>query len=111
MRFTLIEIGESRYIIDMGTQSIEELITKGIAVQSVKSIFITHMHSDHTTGLISFLDLCNRYFKKADPCVYLPGDMETAKAAIAAWIKCNGDGDMHPYRFFPVAKESSMMTA
>ncbi|MBE6593191.1 MAG: ribonuclease Z [Ruminococcaceae bacterium] len=87
---TLIEVGENRYFIDMGTQSIEQLITRNIPIESVKAVFVTHMHGDHSNGLISFIDLCNWYFKKAAPTVCLPGDMERAKNAIAAWLSCNG---------------------
>ena len=74
----------------MGTQSIEQLITRNIPIESVKAVFVTHMHGDHSNGLISFIDLCNWYFKKAAPTVCLPGDMERAKNAIAAWLSCNG---------------------
>lgn len=95
---TLIELGEDRYFIDMGSQSIEELVTRGISVESVKAIFITHMHGDHNNGLLSYLDLCSWYYKKANPAVYLPGDVEGTKAAIAAWIRCNGV-EMRPFVF------------
>ena len=95
---TMIEVGESKYFIDMGSQSIEQLITRGISAESIKSIFITHMHGDHTNGLISFLDLCSWKFIKAEPIVYLPGDIEKSKAALAAWIECNGV-KMRPFDF------------
>ena len=81
---TLIEVGENRYFIDMGTQSIEQLITRRMPVESVKAIFLTHMHGDHSDGLISFLDLCSWYFKNADPAVYLPEPFEDTVAALAA---------------------------
>lgn len=86
---TLIEVGERRYFIDMGTQSIEGVIGRGIPVESVKAIFITHMHGDHTNGLISFLDECSWKFKSADPAVCLPKDPEEVRSAIEGWIRCN----------------------
>ena len=67
MSSILVEVGENRYFIDMGTQSIEQLITRRIPVESVKGIFITHMHGDHTDGLPAFLDLTGWYFKKPTP--------------------------------------------
>ncbi len=97
----LIEVGESRYFVDMGTQSIEQLITRRIPVESVKGIFITHMHGDHTNGLISFLDLCSWFFRTADPTVCLPEPVEDAVAAISAWVKCNHI-ELRPFRFLPV---------
>ncbi|MBR5445647.1 MAG: ribonuclease Z [Clostridia bacterium] len=98
---TLIEVGERRYFIDMGTQSIEQLITRRMAPNSVKGIFFTHMHGDHTNGLISFVDLCTWYFKDVDPAIFLPEPVEDATAAMAAWLKCNGT-QMKPFRFAPV---------
>lgn len=95
---TLIEVGENRYFIDMGTQSIEQLITRKIPIDSVKGIFITHMHGDHTNGLVSFLDLSSWYFKSCDPVVSLPEPYEESVSAIRDWIKCNGV-DMRPFRF------------
>lgn len=94
----LIEVGENRYFIDMGTQSIEQLITRRMNVESVKAIFLTHMHGDHSDGLISFLDLCSWYFKSADPAVYLPEPFEDTVAALGAWLKCTGI-TMAPFRF------------
>jgi len=98
---TMIEIGESRYFIDMGFNAIEQLITRGISVNSVKSVFVTHMHGDHTNGLISFIDLCSWYFKEATPAFYLPGDMERSKTAIAEWLACNGS-KMREFEFHKV---------
>lgn len=98
---TLIEVGERRYFVDMGTQSIEQLITHRIPVESVKGIFITHMHGDHSNGLISFLDLCSWYFRSADPTVCLPEPVEDAVVAITAWVKCN-HAELRPFRFLPV---------
>lgn len=97
----MIEVGDRRYFIDMGTQSIEQLITRDIPIDSVKGIFFTHMHGDHTNGLISFVDLCSWYFKNTDPAIYLPEPVDDTVAALKAWLKCNGV-EMRPFRFAPV---------
>ena len=94
----LVEVGENRYFIDMGAQSIEQLITRRMSVDSVKAIFLTHMHGDHSDGLISYLDLCSWYYKSADPAVFIPEPFEDTIAALAAWIKCTGT-TMRPFRF------------
>lgn len=98
---TLLEVGDNRYFIDMGTEPIPQLVTRRIPVDSVKGVFITHMHGDHTNGLISFLDLCTWYYKTPDPTIFLPEPVEDAVNAITAWIKCNEVG-IAPYRFLPV---------
>ena len=68
----MIEAGENVYFIDMGTPAIDALRTRGISIDRVKGIFITHMHGDHTNGLIPFIDLITWYFKTPDPAVFLP---------------------------------------
>lgn len=99
----LVEVGESRYFIDMGTQSIEDLATRRIPVDSVKAIFITHMHGDHTNGLFSFVDLCSWYYKKADPEIFLPEPHDTAVEIFHSWMKLNGT-NMREFRFSPVTE-------
>lgn len=85
---TMIEVEDRRYFIDMGTQAIEDLRKRNIPVESVKGIFITHMHGDHTDGLISFIDIINWYFKAADPVILLPE--KEAIDAISGWLDVNG---------------------
>ena len=84
----LIEIGETRYFIDMGTQSIEQLADRGIRPETVKACFVTHMHGDHTNGFISFIDLCSWYYTKAFPEFYFPGDTDRCVEAIREWLSC-----------------------
>ena len=97
----MVEVGEHRYIIDMGTQVIEGLTDRRLPVKSVKAIFITHMHGDHTNGLLSFLDLCSWKYTEADPAVYLPEDTDRYARVISEWISCN-HVTMRPFRFFHV---------
>ena len=85
----LVEVGENRYFIDMGTNAIEQLRDRDIPVESVKGIFITHMHGDHTNGLISFIDVCNWFFVDANPTIILPPPMDKAIEIIKAWLNCN----------------------
>ena len=94
----LVEICEVRLFIDMGTQSIEQLATRGNRPETVKACFVTHMHGDHTNGLLSFIDLCNWYYTKADTEFYLPGDTEKTVEAIKGWLECNGKA-MRDFKF------------
>ena len=98
---TMIEIGETRYFIDMGTQANEQIITRGRPMNSIKTVFVTHMHGDHTDGLISFIDLCNWYFKETHPVFYLPADTEQVRSAISGWLACNGS-TMRDFEFHKV---------
>lgn len=94
----LIEAGKSRYFIDMGAQANEALADRGIRPEEIRACFVTHMHGDHTNGLISFIDLCSWFYKDANPKFYLPGDTCRAANAIGEWISCLGY-DMRSFEF------------
>ena len=85
---TMIETNGRYYLVDVGTAPIDELAVRGIPVDAVKGIFVTHMHGDHTNGLIPFLDLISWKFKTAEPTVYLPNAQ--ARTAIEGWLSVNG---------------------
>ncbi len=86
----MFEIGESIYFVDMGCYAIDELRRRGKAIDAVKGVFITHMHGDHTDGLIQFIDLITWYFKTSDPVVVMP-DLDAARV-INDWLKVTING-------------------
>ena len=81
---SLLEINGSYYVVDMGTQTVEDLRHRGIAIRDVRMVICTHPHGDHTDGLISFVDLVNWYFKDASPTVILPN--EKLIEAMKLWL-------------------------
>lgn len=87
---TLVEVGNKKYFIDMGSDSAAGLATRRIPVKDISAVFITHMHGDHTNGLIPFLDICSWKFKDANPQIYAPCVPEQLASTIAGWIKLNG---------------------
>ena len=86
----MVEIGENIYFVDMGTPAIDQLRKRGRSVDAVKGVFITHMHGDHTDGLIQFVDLITWYFKTPNPVVVLP-DPEAGRV-INDWLKVTLNG-------------------
>lgn len=86
----MIESGSNTYFVDMGTSAIDALKKRGKSVDSVKGIFITHMHGDHTNSLIQFVDLITWYFKTPDPVIVLP-DMN-AVSVINDWLTVTMNG-------------------
>ena len=92
---TMVEISGRYYFVDMGMNAIDELITRGIRMDAVKGVFVTHMHGDHTDGLVQFGDLIGWKFKTADPVMFLPE--EAGIQALKNWYKMADTGrwDMH----------------
>ena len=86
----LIETDGGKYIIDMGTETIELLIAMGIHPNEITAVFFTHPHGDHMNGLISFVDLITWYFKDANPVIFVPN--EKIKPALTLWNETMGSG-------------------
>ncbi len=86
----MLEAGENVYFIDMGTPAIDQLVRRGISIDRVKGVFITHMHGDHTNGLIQFVDLITWYYKTPDPVICLP--IPEAKNVINSWLEVTLNG-------------------
>lgn len=81
---TMIEVSGRLYFVDMGMMAIPELVNRGLSIDAVKGVFITHMHGDHTNGLPNFVDLLSWYYKTANPAIYLP--KEESIDALNTWI-------------------------
>ena len=48
---TLLEVGGKRYLIDGGAPVVDIMRARGIPVDGLSAVFVTHRHSDHTFGL------------------------------------------------------------
>lgn len=83
----MVEVGENVYFVDMGTSAVDALFTRGIEIDSVKGVFITHMHTDHTNGLIQFVDLISWKFHTPEPVICLP-DLKAVQV-IDDWRRIN----------------------
>lgn len=69
---TLLETNDKIYVFDPGAPLTDLLLQTGRDVNSVKDIFVTHCHADHTFGMIHFIQLSVWAFKSAEFCCYLP---------------------------------------
>jgi len=94
----MVEVGEKIYFVDMGAPAVDAIITRGLDINNVKGVFITHMHGDHTNGLIQFIDLATWYFRQTQPVFVLPCP-EEAKAGINAWLSANFIPEMREFEF------------
>lgn len=86
----ILEVNGSYYLLDMGTQVVEDLRKRGIDIERVRLAICSHPHGDHTDGLISFVDLVNWYFKTADPLILLPDSRLIPP--LRAWITVTTNG-------------------
>ena len=96
---TLIEIEGNHYIVDMGTDATEDLYAMDIPMDSIKAIFLSHMHGDHVNGLVSFIDLGNWAHADSNPRIFLPEKKEPIISALNQWLLCLGNTAPREYDF------------
>lgn len=80
----LIEHNGYHYILDLGAPVEYLLKQKGLSVDTVKGIFITHMHADHVEALTSITKAFTTYHKNAEADLFLPE--EAAVEPYKMWI-------------------------
>lgn len=68
---TMLEINGARYFIDAGAPLIDILLRRGVSLDSVRAIFTTHIHGDHTNGIPALADLFSWYFKTTSVDIYM----------------------------------------
>lgn len=68
----MIEVGENVYIFDAGAPVVEGILKSGHAMDDLKAVFITHVHSDHTGNLFSLANLCSWFFRTTNVNFYIP---------------------------------------
>ncbi len=93
----MLEIGENVYFVDMGTNPVDALRKRGMEIDRVKGVFVTHMHGDHTNGLVPFTDLITWYFKTPDPLICLP--MPEAAKVLQDWMDVTLNGNQQKLRY------------
>lgn len=68
----LIEHSGFHYILDLGAPVQYLMTQKGLSVDTVKGVFITHMHADHTAGFTELAKYFAVYSRMAETDVFLP---------------------------------------
>lgn len=69
---SLIEAGGKKYLIDLGCDPMPDLADRGISINDITAVFITHSHGDHLNGLVPMTNQMSWCFMDADPAIYLP---------------------------------------
>ena len=92
----MIESGNSVYFVDAGAPMTEAILKAGRRVENVKAVFTTHVHSDHTVGMIQLASLMNWYYGKASADFFVTEQDHID--ATKNWIFTAGDGEIDENR-------------
>lgn len=86
----------SLYLIDCGAPCEALLRRKGLRVQDVRAVFLTHLHIDHTAGLISLMKQCTKYPGNRTKPMHVHLPEESAIPALKNWLYALHEDPEHP---------------
>ena len=92
----MLESGGSIYFIDAGAPMIDLMLSEGKSVNDLRAVFTTHVHSDHTIGIVHLADLMNWYYKSSKAEFFIT-EQEHIDAT-TRWIYTSGDGNIDESR-------------
>ncbi len=99
----LLHYADQYILVDAGDGAAEQLAKAGVRLTAVRTVFISHMHFDHTSGLFAILGL--RY-QLSNPPITVYGPLGTKKlvdglvAAMQPYVDL-GSGQMRGGRMLP----------
>lgn len=79
----LIEHGGSHYLLDLGAPINYLMKQQNISVDTLRAVFVTHMHADHTAGLTELVKDFAVYHKNARASLFLPE--ESTPQVLSDW--------------------------
>ena len=100
----LLHYADQYILVDAGDGAAEQLAKAGVRLAAVRTVFISHLHFDHTSGLFAILGL--RY-QLSNPPITVYGPLGTKKlveglvAAMQPYVDL-GSGQMRGGRMMPV---------
>lgn len=74
---SLVVVGDRSYLVDAGYGTVRKLVQSGIPMSSLRAVFVTHQHSDHTADLFNLFLLgwgTGGHGITSPVAVYGPGD-------------------------------------
>ena len=67
----MLESGGAIYFIDAGAPIVDFLVNNGKSVNDLRAVFTTHVHSDHTIGVLHLVNLMNWYYKRSSADIFI----------------------------------------
>lgn len=92
----MIESGGAIYFVDAGAPMVDFIVSNQRSVNDLRAVFTTHVHSDHTVGIVHLADLMNWYYKKSSAEFFITEQDHID--ATAQWIYTSGDGHIDTER-------------
>lgn len=87
----MIESGNGIYFVDGGASMVPAILKAGKAVTDLRAVFTTHIHSDHTVGIVQLASLMNWYYGNAEADIFI-AEQEHIDST-KRWIFTAGDGE------------------
>lgn len=92
----MIESGNGLYLIDAGAPSLELLLRHDKKIPDLRAVFTTHVHMDHTSGLLHLAGIMNWYYKTSRADFFLTD--KNFLEATKRWIVAAGAGEIDEER-------------
>ena len=61
----IIEVNGKIYMVDAGAPAAEMILRYGGNMNDFRALFTTHVHGDHTAGMVQLISLMNWYYKES----------------------------------------------
>lgn len=91
----LLQVGKKTYVIDIGAGTSRQIVRAGLRPNAIDAVFITHLHFDHTAGIMGFMALDWQDRRKAPVRIYgPPGTQELVDRTLSALA--GGEGIFRP---------------
>ncbi|MBP5639906.1 MAG: ribonuclease Z [Victivallales bacterium] len=89
----LLESGKYKYLVDAAEPAASTLVNMGYKASQLTGVFITHAHSDHTSGLSFVCEQAQKYrFQFPDIALKVLLPEEQMIPALTGWIHANHGG-------------------
>ena len=79
-------VGQAVYLVDAGDGAVQQLARAGLSLAAVRAVFISHIHIDHTGGLVAVLGLRHQMGSAGKLTVYGPPGIKAMVDGLLAAI-------------------------